>query len=86
MGDVTRAEAKRRIGDRVCLEGNVQFGDMLRAPEREIARQVRECLEVGAPGGGFILTQTSIPHMKVMEEQTVRNYVTFIETAVKWGR
>ncbi len=86
MGDVTLAEAKRRIGDRVCLEGNVQFGDMLRAPEREIARQVRECLEIAAPGGGFILTQTSIPHMKVMEEQTVRNYVTFIETAVRWGR
>lgn len=86
MGDVTLAEAKRRIGDRVCLEGNVQFGDMLRAPEQEIARQVRECLEVGAPGGGYILTQTSIPHMRVLEPQTVRNYVTFIEEGAKYGR
>lgn len=86
MGDVTLAAAKRRIGDRVCLHGNVQFGDMLRAPEQEIARQVRQCLEVGAPGGGYFLTQTSIPHMRVMEPQTVRNYVTFIETAVAWGK
>jgi hypothetical protein len=86
MGDVTLTEAKRRIGDRVCLHGNVQFGDMIRAPEQDIARQVRECLRVGAPGGGYVLTQTSIPHMRVLEPQTVRNYVTFIETAVQCQR
>ncbi len=86
MGDVTIADAKRRIGDRVCLEGNIQFGDMLRAPEQEIARQVRECLEAAAPGGGYILSQTASLHLRVLPPQAVRNYVAFVEEAVRWGR
>jgi hypothetical protein len=85
MGNVTLAEAKRRLRGRICIEGNIQIGDIYAAPTGQIERQVREAIEVAAPGGGFILSTTASPHTTVLKEQTVRNYVAFVETAVKYG-
>ena len=56
-GDTDLAEAKRRIGDRVCMIGGLDqqkfFGKC--SPE-ETRREVRRCFEVAGAGGGFILS------------------------------
>ena len=50
MGDVVLSDAKRRIGDRVCLIGNIQYDDLVRRPSVEVEQMVRECIAQGAPG------------------------------------
>ncbi len=55
-GDTDLAEAKRRIGDRVCLIGGFDQARYLRegTPE-ETRRAVRACFEAAGEGGGYIL-------------------------------
>ena len=86
MGDLPLAEAKRRIGDRVCLEGNVQIGDIYALPTHRLLDAVRKAIDDGAPGGGFILCPTASPYTQVLTDLTVRNYVAMIQTAAEYGR
>ena len=56
-GDVDLAEAKRRVGDRVCLIGGYDQGlHFLRSTPQEARRAVREAFEAAGEGGGFILS------------------------------
>ena len=41
MGDVILANAKRRIGDRVCLIGNIQYDDLARGSKDQVEALVR---------------------------------------------
>ncbi len=86
MGDVPLAVAKRRVGDRVCLEGNIQIGDVYAAPTARVVDLVKRAIDDAAPGGGFILCPTASPHTEVLTNLTVRNYVAMVETAVQYGQ
>ena len=81
LGDVTLADAKRRIGARICLEGNIQIGDLYAGKTADIAAQVRHNLQVTG-GQGYIICPTASPHTTVLNELTVRNYLAMIEAAV----
>lgn len=80
MGDVTLGEAKARVGDRICLEGNTQIGDIYAAPTEAIVEQTRAAIRDAGPTG-FILCPTASPHTEVLPDQAVRNYTAMIETA-----
>lgn len=82
LGDVELADGKRRIGDRVCLEGNIQIGDIYATPTNRFVDIVKRAVEDGMPGGGFILAPTASPHTEVLTDLTVRNYVAMVETAM----
>jgi len=55
-GDADLAEAKRRIGDKVCMIGGFDQHHFLNecSPE-DTAREVRRCFEAAGEGGGYIL-------------------------------
>ncbi len=74
MGDVDLAEAKRRIGDDVTLFGFVDHMNVVTFGTPELIREtVRDAIQIGAPGGGFILgTSDSIQDMAPVEN--VRAY------------
>ncbi|MBS6194180.1 MAG: hypothetical protein KH828_01185 [Clostridiales bacterium] len=56
-GDVDLAEAKQRIGERVCMIGGFdQFHYYTGCTEEATRRKVRECFEEAGAGGGFILS------------------------------
>jgi uroporphyrinogen-III decarboxylase len=56
-GDTNLAEAKRRIGDQVCLIGGFdQFHHLLGCTEAETRAAVRRCFQAAGEGGGFILS------------------------------
>jgi len=51
------ADAKRRVGDRLVLVGNLDQINLLRVGSREdIERVTRSTIEAGKPGGGFVLS------------------------------
>jgi uroporphyrinogen decarboxylase len=56
-GDMVLAEAKRRIGDRVCMIGGFdQFHFFKDCTPEETRKVVRKCFEDAGRGGGFILS------------------------------
>jgi hypothetical protein len=77
-GDVPLVEAKRRIGGRVCLEGNVQIGDIFDLPGDQFEQVVRQAMRDGKPGGGFILAPTASPYVPELSDRARDNYLTMI--------
>lgn len=56
IGDIDLADAKRRIGARVCLKGNIDIINVIKEGTPElIDSRVCEAILAAAPGGGFIL-------------------------------
>jgi len=57
LGDVNLAEAKRRVGNRVCLKGNLDPVHLVSiCSPAEVEAQTYRCLEIGSPGSGYILS------------------------------
>ena len=55
--DVDLAEAKKRIGDRVCMIGGFdQFHFFVDCTPEETRAEVRRCFEAAGGGGGYILS------------------------------
>ncbi len=56
-GDTRLAEAKQRIGDKVCMIGGFdQFHFFTGCKEEETRKEVRRCFEEAGTNGGFILS------------------------------
>ncbi|MBN1837433.1 MAG: hypothetical protein JW820_16380 [Spirochaetales bacterium] len=76
LGDSELADAKRRVGNRVCLKGNLDpVHVMLEGDSDSVARAVRDCLAAGAPGGGYVFSVadcmapgTPRAHMEIVAE------------------
>jgi uroporphyrinogen decarboxylase len=55
-GDTRLAEAKRRIGDKVCMIGGFdQFHFFTKCSPEETRREVRRCFETAGADGGYII-------------------------------
>ncbi|OGG55501.1 MAG: hypothetical protein A3F84_18820 [Candidatus Handelsmanbacteria bacterium RIFCSPLOWO2_12_FULL_64_10] len=82
-GDCDLAEAKRQIGDRVCLVGNLDDMEVVEKRTTEEVRQMaRECLEKAGPGG-FLLGGTA---SGTYTEAGARNFAALVEVAEEYGR
>ncbi|MDD5705275.1 MAG: uroporphyrinogen decarboxylase family protein [Kiritimatiellae bacterium] len=85
-GDVNLADAKRRIGDRVCLIGNLQYDDLVRGSEAEVERWVATAIEQGASGGGFILSPCAYPYERALSAKASRNIVSYLKAGHAFGK
>ncbi|MBN1553525.1 MAG: hypothetical protein JXA11_02180 [Phycisphaerae bacterium] len=54
QGGVDIAEVKRRVGDQVCLIGNVSCGLLQTGTDEEVIESARYALKHGMPGGGYV--------------------------------
>ena len=73
---------KQYCGDRICLVGNIDCLDLLCSgtPE-QVEAAVRQAIEVAAPGGGYILSESNSLHPGVNPE----NCIALFEAAKKYG-
>ena len=56
VGDVDLKQAKAAVGDRICLNGNIDIVNVMGGgTEEDVRRAVRQAILDAAPGGGFIL-------------------------------
>ncbi len=85
MGNVDLADAKRRIGDRVTLEGNIEMDCVLREDPEAFAARCRDVIAAAKPGGRFILCPTASPYPCRLSQTAVRNYLTMIHLARTLG-
>lgn len=81
LGNTNLATAKKNFGDKIFFKGNIDSVNVLLFGTPESIREAtRQCLEVGAPGGGYILSTAcsvapGVPpeNIRVMVE-TVRQF------------
>lgn len=75
-------EVKRAFGDRVCLIGNIDCGELLcSGTTEEVETAVREAIRVAAPGGRYMLSSSNSVHAGVKPE----NYKAMIEAGRRYG-
>ena len=85
------ADAKRRVGDRMLLSGNVVSQDFLRMTDAQVREQVRAAIRAGAPGGGFTLRCTGgtcgTGGMKTEEQarEGLRKAEVYLDAALEFG-
>ena len=84
-GDIELGEVKKRIGDRVCLFGNIELRLMEHGRAEEVRDFVVEALAQAKPGGGFVCMPTAAPINDPLSQKTQENYTVFIETALDYG-
>ena len=85
MGDVPLARVKQRVGNRLCLIGNVQAGEVISLSPEDIDHRVQEAVQEGAPGGAFILSTTASPYDEELTERTLQNYVQLVESGRRYA-
>ena len=63
LGNVSLADAKKRIGDKLFLKGNIDpVNTVLLGTPEQVAEQASRCMQAAASGGGYILsTACAIP-------------------------
>lgn len=85
MGDTPLSEAKRKIGDRVCLVGNIQIGDILVSTREEMDQKVKQAICEGGPCG-LILDTSASPYWTPLPEGALNNFIQYIQSGIKYGR
>lgn len=85
LGDVVLLDAKGRVGDRMCLIGNIQYDDLVTVPQDELDRMIRESIEAGAPGGGFILSPCASPYERSLTPKKVENMIAYLKKGHAYG-
>ena len=82
VGDVDLAEVKRRIGDRVCLQGYTDLIYVLKlGTPALIDRTVREAIEIAGPAGFILGTSDSIRDGTPLE-----NVQAYFAAARRYGK
>ncbi len=55
LGGVKVEDAKKRVGDRLCLMGGVNTLTLLDGTPEQVYAEAKSCLEAGMAGGGYML-------------------------------
>jgi uroporphyrinogen-III decarboxylase len=85
-GDITLDRVKERVGDRVCIFGNLQLKLLEHGSLDEVEKEVRGCMDGAKAGGGYVIMPTSAPINIPLSPKTERNYIHFFEKALELGR
>lgn len=82
-GGYTMAEMKQRIGDKVCLKGNIDCtGALCDGTAQEVDEEVRQCILGGGVGGGLIISSSNTIHRGVKPE----NFRAMLDAIQKYGQ
>lgn len=89
QGDVILKEAKRRVGDRMLLCGNIPSQNFRFTHPDETEELVKQAIRDAAPGGGFILRTTggdAGTWMASNLEHQLAHCERLIEAGIKYGK
>lgn len=81
IAGVDIAEIKHRVGDRICLIGNVDLAKLQQGPRAEIEASARYCLDHASPGGGYIYGSCN----SIFKGVPLENYLFMLEIWKEYG-
>lgn len=83
LAGMSLEKVKKEYGNRICIMGNVNCaGNLVFGTKDQVVHEVKKCIEVAAPGGGYILSSSNSIPRSVKPE----NYVAMIEAAKQYGK
>lgn len=82
-GDIELADVKRRVGDRMCIFGNLQLKLLEHGSRDDVVAAVKKCMESAKAGGGYVIMPTAAPINSPLAKKTEENYLTFMDTALE---
>ena len=85
LGDITLAEAKALVGDRLTICGNLELRDLETMSREQVADLTRRTLDEGMPGGRFALMPGAEPITIPLNSKLEENWMTYIDTALEHG-
>ena len=75
--------AKREVGNRVCIIGNIDpVGTLLLGTPEKVLKESRQCIEEAGQGGGFVLA----PGCGVPPNSPPKNMAMMGEAVARYGR
>ncbi len=75
-------EMKRAVGKKITLIGNADAARTLVTGDRDaIFKEVKECIDVAAPGGGYVMASSNSIHYNI----PYRNFMYMVEAAKLYG-
>lgn len=87
MGNVTIQEAKDILRGKVCIEGNIQIGDMYGSSAGEIRENVLDVISKAFDDSkGLIICPTASPYIPVMSQKAFENYSCLINTVLNYKK
>jgi uroporphyrinogen-III decarboxylase len=82
-GDVDLAEAKRRVGQRLCIKGNINtFDFMLHSSPDEVREKCKRVIDAAGADGGFVLSTGD----QCGRDTPPENIFAMVEVAHTYGR
>lgn len=82
VANMNIAEVKAKFGDRICLVGNIDCGELLsHGTAEQVEAAVKQCIADAAGGGGFMLASSNSIHSAVKPE----NYVAMVRAGRRYG-
>jgi uroporphyrinogen decarboxylase len=82
-GAMDLRDVKEKLGNKICILGNVDCRDVLPyGSEEDVRRDVRRCIDAAAKGGGFVLASSNSIHSNV----NVENVYVMVDEARKYGK
>jgi len=85
-GDMTLADLKAEIGERVCLMGAMELKMLETATPEEVRAEVRRSMEMAKGRSGYIALTTASPISVPLARRTEENYFAWIEANLEYGR
>lgn len=85
-GDIELSEVKRRIGENMCIFGNIQLKLLENGTLKEVSETVRKCMDSAKENGGYVIMPTAAPINSPLTSKTERNYIHFIEESLVHGK
>jgi len=83
LAGMSLEKIKRQYGGRICIMGNVNCaGHLVFGTKEQVVEEVKDCLRVAAPGGGYICSSSNSIPRSVKPE----NYIAMIEAVKESGR
>jgi uroporphyrinogen-III decarboxylase len=84
VGDCTITQARAALGNMILI-GNIQYDDLRAKSPDELELMVKDAIDE-AKGGRFILSPTAGPYEEILSDHQIKNYITFIESGIKYGK
>ncbi|MHB1377860.1 MAG: uroporphyrinogen decarboxylase family protein [Candidatus Humimicrobiaceae bacterium] len=76
-------QIKSEYGDRICIKGNVDCSSTLSFKSaKETIEETKNCLDIGMPGGGYILSSSN----SILSSVKPENYRAMLETLKQFGQ